>query len=104
MLGAMNRASVVLAGFGAGSIPFSNIASRRTRGVDLREVGSGTVSGTALYRVAGFTPLAVAGVLARPSEGGVARALATIDNHYTRHTAVEAETSTETGVPSGRMS
>lgn len=39
--------------------------------------------------------LAVAGVLARPAEGGVARALATIDNHYTRHTPVEAETSTD---------
>jgi tight adherence protein C len=39
--------------------------------------------------------LAVAGLLARPAEGGVARALATIDNHYTRHTAVEAETSTD---------
>jgi acyl phosphate:glycerol-3-phosphate acyltransferase len=63
MLGTMNRTAVVLAGFGAGSIPFSNVASRRTRGVDLRDVGSGTVSGTALYRVAGFTPLAVAGVL-----------------------------------------
>jgi len=63
MLGAMNRTAVVLASYGAGSIPFSNLASRRTRGIDLREVGSGTVSGTALYRVAGFTPLAVAGVL-----------------------------------------
>jgi len=39
--------------------------------------------------------LAVAGVLARPAEGGVARALATIDNHYTRHTPAEAETSTD---------
>jgi glycerol-3-phosphate acyltransferase PlsY len=63
MLEAMRATTVVLAGYGAGSIPFSNIASRRTRGVDLRDVGSGTVSGTALYRVAGFTPLAVAGVL-----------------------------------------
>ena len=45
-----------------GAIPFSNIAARRTRGVDLRQVGSGTVGGTALYRVAGFVPLAVAGV------------------------------------------
>src|SRR5207237_775868 len=56
-------------------IPFSNIASRRTRGVDLREVGSGTVSGTALYRVAGFTPLAVAGVL-DVSKGAVGPLLA----------------------------
>jgi glycerol-3-phosphate acyltransferase PlsY len=46
-----------------GSIPFSNIASRLTRGVDLRDVGTGTVSGTALHEVAGFGPLAVAGVL-----------------------------------------
>ncbi|HEX6311295.1 MAG TPA: glycerol-3-phosphate acyltransferase, partial [Acidimicrobiia bacterium] len=53
---------VVVVAFLAGSIPFSNIAARRTRGVDLREVGTGTVSGTSLYRVAGFVPLAVAGV------------------------------------------
>jgi acyl phosphate:glycerol-3-phosphate acyltransferase len=53
---------VVLAAFVLGAIPFSNIAARRTKGVDLRAVGSGTVSGTALYRVAGFAPLAVAGV------------------------------------------
>src|SRR5207244_6808294 len=75
MLVTMNRAAVVLASFGAGSIPFSNVASRRTRGVDLREVGSGTVSGTALYRVAGFTPLAVAGVL-DVSKGAVGPMLA----------------------------
>jgi glycerol-3-phosphate acyltransferase PlsY len=47
----------------AGSIPFSNLAARRFRGVDLREVGAGTVSGSALYRVAGFVPVAVAGSL-----------------------------------------
>ncbi|MGH8984359.1 MAG: glycerol-3-phosphate acyltransferase [Acidimicrobiia bacterium] len=46
----------------AGAIPFSNIAARRARGVDLRAVGTGTVSGTSLYKVAGFVPLAVAGV------------------------------------------
>jgi glycerol-3-phosphate acyltransferase PlsY len=63
MLGAVKRTTVLLAGYAAGSIPFANIAARWVRGVDLREVGSGTVSGTALYRVAGFTPLAVAGVL-----------------------------------------
>jgi len=49
--------------FVAGAVPFSNIAARRRAGVDLRAVGSGTVSGTSLYRVAGFGPLAVAGVL-----------------------------------------
>jgi glycerol-3-phosphate acyltransferase PlsY len=51
------------AAFLAGAVPFSNLAARRLRGVDLRSVGSGTVSGTALYRVAGFGPLAVAGLL-----------------------------------------
>ena len=53
---------VVAAAWAAGSVPFSNIAARRRVDVDLREVGSGTVSGTALYEVAGFGPLAVAGV------------------------------------------
>ncbi|HEX9343567.1 MAG TPA: glycerol-3-phosphate acyltransferase [Actinomycetota bacterium] len=46
-----------------GAIPFSNLAARLTKGVDLRAVGSGTVSGTSLYRVAGWGPLAAAGVL-----------------------------------------
>ncbi len=61
------RAIRPLLGLGAaflvGSIPFSNIAARLTRGVDLRGVANGTVSGTSLYRVAGFGPLAAAGVL-----------------------------------------
>jgi glycerol-3-phosphate acyltransferase PlsY len=47
----------------AGAVPFSNLAARLLRGVDLREIGTGTVSGTGLYRVAGFGPLAVAGSL-----------------------------------------
>lgn len=54
--------AAVLAGFLAGAIPFSNLMARVVRGVDLRSVGPGTVSGTGLYRVAGFGPLAVAGV------------------------------------------
>ena len=53
---------VVAAAWLAGSVPFSNLAARRRARVDLREVGTGTVSGTALYEVAGFGPLAVAGV------------------------------------------
>ena len=52
---------VLAAAWLAGSVPFSNIAARRRAGVDLRQVGSGTVSGTALHEVAGFGPLAVAG-------------------------------------------
>lgn len=63
-------------GFLVGSIPFSNIAARLTRGVDLRSVGSGTVSGTGLYRVAGFGPLAVAGIL-DVAKGSVGPVLAT---------------------------
>jgi glycerol-3-phosphate acyltransferase PlsY len=55
-------AVVVALSFTAGSVPFSQLAARLTRDVDLRSVGGGTVSGTALYRVAGFGPLAVAGV------------------------------------------
>jgi glycerol-3-phosphate acyltransferase PlsY len=46
-----------------GAVPFSNLFARRLSGVDLRQVGSGTVSGTGLYRVAGFRALAVSGLL-----------------------------------------
>ena len=53
---------VLALAFAAGSVPFSNIAARTQAGVDLRDVGSGTVSGTNLFRIAGFGPLAVAGV------------------------------------------
>ena len=67
---------ILVVAFAAGSIPFSQIAARRTRGVDLRAVGSGTVSGTSLYRVAGFGPLAAAGVL-EVAKGAVGPGLAT---------------------------
>lgn len=66
---------VLAVSFLAGSIPFSNLAARRTAGVDLRTVGTGTVSGTSLYRVAGFGPLAVAGVC-DVAKGAVGPALA----------------------------
>ena len=59
----MAEAGILLLAFLAGGIPFSNLFSRRMRGVDLRETDSGTVSGTELYRVAGFSALAVAGIL-----------------------------------------
>ncbi len=48
--------------FAAGSIPSSQIAARLKADVDLRAVGSGTVSGTSLYRVAGFPALATSGI------------------------------------------
>jgi len=54
---------VLGAAFLCGAVPFSNIAARLARGVDLRDVGTGTVSGTSLHEVAGFGPLAAAGVL-----------------------------------------
>jgi glycerol-3-phosphate acyltransferase PlsY len=58
----MLAAGVCLVSFGAGAIPFSNLMARWRAGVDLRDTGSGTVSGTSLYRVAGFPALAAAGV------------------------------------------
>ena len=58
----MGRLKVLGVSFLAGSIPSSNIAARARVAVDLREVGTGTVSGTGLYDVAGFGPLAVAGI------------------------------------------
>lgn len=54
---------VVGVAFAAGAVPFSGWAARLLTGVDLRRTETGTVSGTELYRVAGFGPLAVAGSL-----------------------------------------
>src|SRR6266480_1433768 len=59
----------------AGAIPFSNLMAKRRRGVDLRNVGSGTVSGTSLYQVAGFGALAVSGIC-DIAKGAVGPALA----------------------------
>jgi glycerol-3-phosphate acyltransferase PlsY len=58
----MKPLAVLACSFVAGSIPSSQIAARARGGIDLRDVASGTVSGTSLYRVAGFVPLAVSGV------------------------------------------
>jgi glycerol-3-phosphate acyltransferase PlsY len=61
----VNRLRPVVAvavGFGAASVPFSNLAARRFAGVDLRSVGSGTVSGSGLYDVAGKGPLVLVGL------------------------------------------
>ena len=55
--------AVLAAGYVAGAVPFANIAARRRAGIDLRSHGTGTVSGTGLYEVAGFAPLAAFGVL-----------------------------------------
>lgn len=56
-------ARVVIVSFALGAIPFSNLLAQSVAGTDLRSIGSGTVSGTALYRVAGFAPLAIGGIM-----------------------------------------
>ncbi len=58
----MLPAGVCVLSFFAGAVPFSNLVARWRRGVDLRDTGTGTVSGTALFRVAGFPALAGAGI------------------------------------------
>jgi acyl phosphate:glycerol-3-phosphate acyltransferase len=59
----LKRFATLVLAYLAGAVPFSNVLAARVSGVDLREVGSGTVSGTGLYRVAGFVPLVAAGIL-----------------------------------------
>jgi len=59
----MGRLTVLTVSYLAGSVPSSNIAARARAAVDLRDVGTGTVSGTGLYDVAGFGPLAAAGIV-----------------------------------------
>ena len=59
----LSPASVLGISYLLGSVPVANLASKALRGVDLRDVGNGTVSGTGLYSVAGFAPLAAAGCL-----------------------------------------
>jgi glycerol-3-phosphate acyltransferase PlsY len=71
---ALSSASVVGISYLLGSVPVANLASKALRGVDLRDVDNGTVSGTGLYKVAGFAPLAVAGCmeLAKGAVGPIA--------------------------------
>ena len=68
-------AAIVATSYLAGSVPFSQLAARWFAGEDLRGVGNGTVSGTALYEVAGFGPLALAGIL-DVAKGAVGPAIA----------------------------
>lgn len=57
------RAPLALAaGFLSGSVPLSNLVAVWRTGTDLRSVGNGTVSGTALARVAGVGPLIAVGI------------------------------------------
>ena len=59
----MNPALVLVIALLAGAIPFSAIVAWGTKRVDLRDYGTGTVSGTGLFKVAGVGPLIVAGIL-----------------------------------------
>ena len=56
-------AVVIATGYLAGAVPFSNIVSKAVRGVDLRRVGTGTVSGSGLFYEAGLKPLLIGGIL-----------------------------------------
>ena len=74
------RAPLALAaGFFAGSVPLSNLVAVWRTGTDLRRVGNGTVSGTALARVAGVGPLIAVGIL-EVAKGAVGPALAGRDH------------------------
>jgi glycerol-3-phosphate acyltransferase PlsY len=72
---ALRPGAAVAAGFLAGSLPVSNWAALRRAGVDLRSVGTGTVSGTGLARVAGNRALVTAG-LCELAKGAVGPAIA----------------------------
>jgi len=56
-------AGYLVGAFLVGSVPFSYLVARAVSGVDLRRVGTGTVSGTGVERTSGFVPMAVAGLL-----------------------------------------
>lgn len=69
-------AGILAAAYLAGAIPVSYIVARLTRGVDLRQVSSGTASPSNLYHVAGIWPTIAAG-LAEVGKGAIGPALAT---------------------------
>jgi glycerol-3-phosphate acyltransferase PlsY len=56
----MTPGAVLAAGYLGGTVPVAYLVARRD-GVDLRQIGNGTVSGSALYAVSGFGALALAG-------------------------------------------
>lgn len=81
--------TVVAVSYLTGSLPLTQIAARRLRGADLRTVGSGTVSGTNLYEVTGFGPLAAVGCL-EIAKGAVGPLLAGRDRPMLRAAAAGA--------------
>lgn len=75
----MTRAARIVTAGGAayavGGLSPSLLAGRRWGGVDLRRTGTGTVSGTGVYRTAGLGPMLAAG-LADVAKGAAATSLA----------------------------
>ncbi len=61
----------LLFAFAVGSVPFSQLVAHRLGGIDLRQVGTGTVSGSGVGEAVGFRPMVVAG-LADVGKGAVA--------------------------------
>jgi glycerol-3-phosphate acyltransferase PlsY len=55
----MHPALGVLLGYVLGSIPFAYLAGRITRGIDLREHGSGNLGATNVYRTLGWKTAAI---------------------------------------------
>lgn len=82
-LGVSRRGAVTVLGISylTGAVPLTQIAALVLDGTDLRTVGSGTVSGTNMYEVTGFGPLAVIGVV-EVSKGLVGPLLAGRDRRY----------------------
>ncbi|HEX6238140.1 MAG TPA: glycerol-3-phosphate acyltransferase [Acidimicrobiales bacterium] len=87
--GGAGAAAAMGAAWLAGAVPFSNVVARHRAGVDLRQVGGGTVSGTALHGVAGFGPLAVAGIC-DVAKGSIGPLLAGRDRPYLAAAATAA--------------
>jgi glycerol-3-phosphate acyltransferase PlsY len=81
-LRAASSFAAVALGYAAGAVPFSQVGAGR-RGVDLRRIGTGTVSGTGLYRVAGPRALVGYGVL-EVAKGAVGPGLALVAGHDRR--------------------
>jgi acyl phosphate:glycerol-3-phosphate acyltransferase len=63
-----------------GAIPVSNIIARMVKGIDLREVDSGTVSPSNLYRAVGLRPALIAGVF-EVAKGAPGPALIGVGRH-----------------------
>lgn len=67
-------AGALVVAYLAGAIPMSNIVAHLTRGIDLRQVGSGTVTPSNLYPEAGIWPTVIAGLF-EVAKGAVGPAL-----------------------------